>query len=151
MLGVLLSDFLDVDAAHVAEDDQRALGATVVGDGGVVLLVDRPLLLDEHADGCKAVDLQFEDLRGVIAGFLGGVGELDAAGLHPAAAEDLRFDDDRTAELRGGLGGLFGGGRELPFRERDTVAGEDLLRFVLVEPHARPPRSGGAHCATAAG
>ena len=43
--------------------------------------------------------------------FLGRVGELDAAGLHPAAGEHLRLDDDGAADPLGDRARL--GGRSL--------------------------------------
>ena len=89
VVGVLLGDLLDVDAAHVGEEHHRALGAAVPEHGGVVLLLDLGLRVDQDADRHVAVDLELEDLRGVGGRLLGGVGELDAAGLHPAAGEHL--------------------------------------------------------------
>ena len=92
VLGVALRDLFDVDAAHVAEDDDGALVARVPGDGGEVLLDDVALLLDQHARGLLAVDRQREDGGGGFAGLGGGVGELDAARLHAPAREHLRLE-----------------------------------------------------------
>ena len=56
---------------------------------GVVLLLDLGFRVDEDAARHVAVDLELEDRLGVLGGLLGRVGELDAAGLHPAAAQHL--------------------------------------------------------------
>ena len=102
VVGVLLGDLLDVDPAHVAEEHHRLLAGPVPDDAGVVLLRDLGLGVDEDAARHVAVDLELEDLGGVRLGLLGGVGELDAAGLHPSAGQDLGLDHDRAADpLRG--------------------------------------------------
>ena len=49
VVGVLLGDLLDVDPAHVAEQHHRALRAAVPEHGGVVLLLDLGLGVDQHA------------------------------------------------------------------------------------------------------
>ena len=108
VVGVLLGDLLDVDPAHVAEQHHRPLRGPVPDDAGVVLLLDLGLGVDEHAARHVAVDLELEDLRGVGLGLLGGVGELDAAGLHPPAGQHLGLDHHRAADLLGGLARLGG-------------------------------------------
>ena len=89
VVGVLLGDLLDVDSAHVGEQHHRPLADPVPDDAGVVLVLDRRPRVDQHAARHVAVDLEVEDLLGVALGVLGGVGELDAAGLHPAAGQHL--------------------------------------------------------------
>jgi hypothetical protein len=64
------------------------------------------------------------------------VGELDAAGLHAAAGEDLRLDDDWLAEPRGDLVRLLRRLREAEVGHRYPGALDDLARLVLEEPHA---------------
>ena len=66
VVGVLLGDLLDVDAAHVAEEHHRALGAAVPEHRGVVLLLDLGLRVDQDADRHVAADLELEDLLGVL-------------------------------------------------------------------------------------
>ena len=119
VVGVILGDLLDVDAAHVAEEHHRALGAAVPEAGGVVLLLDLGLRIDEHADRHVAVDLELEDRGGVLGRLLGRVGELDAAGLHPAAGQDLRLDHGRAADLGGGCLRLLGRLGEAVLGDRD--------------------------------
>ena len=75
----------------------------------VVLLLDLGLRVDEDAARHVAVDLELEDLRRVAGRLIGGVGELDAACLHPAAGQHLRLDHRRAADPLGGLARLVGG------------------------------------------
>ena len=69
-------------------------------------------------------------------GLLGRVGELDAAGLHPAAGQHLGLDHDRAADLLGGLAGLVGGRAEAVLGDGDPRQLDDLACLELVEPHA---------------
>ena len=101
LLGLLLGDLLDVDAADGGEDHHRLLADPVPDDAGVVLLLDLGPRVDEHAARHVAVDLEREDVAGVLLGLLGGVGELHAAGLHPPAGEHLRLDHRRAADALG--------------------------------------------------
>ena len=132
---MLLRDLLDVDAAHVAEDDHGPAGGGVPGDGGVVLLLDRAALLYEHAHRLLPVDLDAEDRLGGRGGFLGRVGEAHAAGLHPPAAEHLRLEHDGPAELARGAGRLGGVEGDAALRQRHAVPRQQVLRLVLVEAH----------------
>ncbi len=134
---VLFRHLLDVDAAHVAEDHDGELGQGVVGDAGVVLLLDGGLRLDEDGARLLAVDLEVEDGGGLAPGLLRRVGEPDAAGLHAAAGEHLRLEHDRPADVLRQLRGLLRrlGGAALG--EADAALGEEALGFVFVEPH--PP------------
>ena len=66
VVGVALGDLLDVDAAHVAEEHHRLLADPVPHDAGVVLLRDRRLRVDEHAARHVAVDLEREDVLGLL-------------------------------------------------------------------------------------
>ena len=138
VVGVLLGDLLDVDAAHVAEQHQRLLGGAVPDDARVVLLLDLGLRVDEHAARHVAADLQLQDVARVGLGFLGRVGELDAAGLHPPAGEHLRLDHGRPADPRGDRGRLGGIGREAVVGDGDAGALDDLARLELEESHRLP-------------
>jgi hypothetical protein len=46
-----------------------------------------------------ALDVHAEDLLGVLLGLIGGLGDLDAAGLASATGLDLRLDDGDPAAL----------------------------------------------------
>ncbi len=145
VVGVLFGDLLDVDAAHVAEEHQRLLGGAVPDDAGVVLLLDLRLRVYQYPARHVPADLQLEDVARVGLGFLGRVGELDAAGLHPPAGEHLRLDHGRPADPRGDLRRLGRVGREAVVGDGDAGALDDLARLELEESHAarkpirRPP------------
>ena len=135
VVGVGLGDLLDVDPAHVAEQHQRSLRGPVPDDPGVVLLFDLGLRVDEDPARELAADLELEYRLGMLGRLLGGVGELDAAGLHPAAAQHLRLDHDRPTDLLRGLAGLVR-------RPAEAVAGDgnprqldDPTCLVLEEAH----------------
>jgi hypothetical protein len=89
VVGVLLGDLLDVDAAHVAEEHHRALGSPVPEHRGVVLLLDLGLRVHQDPDRHVPADLELQDRLGGLLRLRGRVGELDAAGLHPSAGQDL--------------------------------------------------------------
>ena len=60
-----------------------------------------------------ALDVEAEDRLGLLVGLIGGVGELDAAGLAAAAGLHLRLDDQQRRTVREQLARtlarLFGG------------------------------------------
>ena len=82
-----------------------------------------------------SVDLQAEDVAGVALGLVGRVGELDAAGLHPAAGEHLRLDDDGAADALGDVAGLTRILGEAVVGDGDSGPLDDLAGFVFEEPH----------------
>ena len=67
VVGMALGHLLDVDAAHVAEQHHRLLADPVPHHAGVVLLLDAGLGVDEHPARHVAVDLQAEDVLGLLA------------------------------------------------------------------------------------
>ncbi len=144
VVGVGPGDLLDVDPAHVAEQHQRPLRGAVPDHARVVLLLDLRLGVDEDAARHLAVDLQLQDRLGVLGGLRRRVGELDAAGLHAAAAQHLRLDHDRPADLLGGPARLLRRGAEPVLGDRDARQLDDLPCLVLVEPHRRGTLSKGA-------
>ena len=133
--GCSLGDLLDVDPAHVREQHHRALADPVPDHAGVVLVGDRGPRVDEHAARHVAADLEVEDVLGVAGRLLRRVGELDPAGLHPAAAEDLRLDHHRAADLLGDPAGLVGCLGEAVLGHGDAGLGDDRPRLVLEEAH----------------
>src|SRR5207253_2104316 len=111
-------------------------GSAVEGEAGVVLLLDVGGVLDPEALDHMAADVHAQDVAGVGAHFLGVIGQLNAAGLAPAADLDLCFDDDGVAGPVGssdrvvdGVGGAAGG-------DGDAVLREVLLALVFEEVHA---------------
>jgi hypothetical protein len=148
VVGVLLGHLLDIDAAHVGEDEGGQLADAVVDHPGVVLLRHRRLRAHQHAARHVAADLELEDVAGVRLGLLGGVGELHAAGLHAAAGEHLRLDHHRAADVGRDLLGLLGVRGETAARDRNALAFEDLARLELEEAHLeRKTAAGGGHAA----
>ena len=142
VVGVLLGDLLDVDPAHVGEQHHRALADPVPDHARVVLVRDRGPRVDEHAARHVAADLEVEDVLGVVRRLVGRVGELDPAGLHPAAAQDLGLDHDRPADLLGDPAGLVARLGEPVLGYGDPGLGDDRARFVLEEAHRAPEGSG---------
>ena len=120
-----------LDRAH------RQVGAVgaVEQEGDVVLLGDVAGLGDEQLLDDVALDVEAEDVLGVLVGVVGGGGVFDAAGLAAAADLDLRLDHHRMTDLfRDGLGALGGVG-DPTGRARDVVLGEQFLRLVLEKIH----------------
>src|SRR5919202_1711594 len=75
LVGMGLGHLLDVDAAHGGEDHHRLLARAVPRDARVVLLLDLHAGVDEHAARLVAVDLEGQDVLGVLRGLVGRVGE----------------------------------------------------------------------------
>ena len=132
---VLLRHLLDVDAALGAHHPEVLLGRPVEGEGGVVLLADVAGLLDPHRADDVALDVHAQDVGGVQAGLVGGVGQLDAAGLAPPADLHLGLDHDRIAEPVGGGDGVVDGLDGLAGGDGHAEARQQLLALVLEEVH----------------
>ena len=64
-----------------------------------------------------------------------GVGELDAAGLAPAADLHLSLDDHAAALLLGDRPRFLRGLRDTSAQHRQPVPGEQLASLVLVQVH----------------
>ena len=135
VVGVLLGDLLDVDPAHVGEQHHRPLADPVPDDAGVVLVLDRGPRVDQHAARHVAVDLEVQHVLGVARGLVGRVGELHAAGLHPAAGQHLGLDHRRAGDLLGDRSGLLGRLGEAVLGDGDPGLGHDRPGFVFKEAH----------------
>src|SRR5262249_35553030 len=72
---------------------------------------------------------------GVRRRLLGRVGELDAAGLHPPAAQHLGLDHHRPADLLGGPARLLGAPAKAVLGDGNPRQLDDLACLELVEPH----------------
>ena len=143
VLRVRLGDHLDVDASHVAEDQHRALASPIPGHGREVLHGDRAARLDEHRARLLALDLDRQDRLEASRGVVGRVGEADRSSPHAAPGEHLTLEDDRAADRGEGGSRLLGRVDEEAVTERESVAGEQGLGFVLVESQF-PPRAAAA-------
>ena len=137
LVGLLLGNLLDVNATDGAEDDHRLLGGAVPDNTGVVLLLNFGLRVNEHAARHLAADLDLQHVDGVRGGFVWRVGELHAAGLHPAAAEHLALDDARPVDLLGRGLSLLRSCCETKLGDRDSGAANDLASLVFVKAHWR--------------
>ena len=116
-----LRDLLDLDTALDAGDAEVLAVGAVEQEGEVVLLLDARGRRDQHPVDGQALDLHPEDGLGVRLGLVGGLGQLDAAGLAAAAGLHLRLDD-ADAELLGGGARLRGRGRDDARRARHVHA-----------------------------
>ena len=87
-----------------------------------------------------AADLEIEHVVGVAGGLLRGIGELDAAGLHPAAAQHLRLDHDGPADLLGDPSRLVRGLGEPVLGDGNSRLADDRPRFVFEEAHRKAPQ-----------
>ena len=136
-LGLLLGDLLDVDASDRGEDHHRLLADAVPDHPRVVLLLDLGLRIDEHSARQLSADLELEDVRGILLRLLGGVRELDPAGLHAPTGQHLRLDHGRPADAPRDGGCLRRIGGEAVVGDGDAGALDDLARLVLEESHGQ--------------
>ena len=84
-----------------------------------------------------ALDVESEDgLRGFVR-LIGGLGDLDAAGLAAASGLDLGFDDDDAAELLGRRLRLLRSVGDDAGKHRHLVLLEQVTCLVFVEIHAQ--------------
>ena len=74
---------------------------------------------------------------GVFGRFLGGIGELNPAGLHAAAGQYLGFDHGRPADVLGDLACLVSCLAEAVLGDRDTGQLDDLSCLIFVEAHRK--------------
>jgi hypothetical protein len=82
-----------------------------------------------------ALDVQADDVSGVLTGLVGVRGQLHAAGLAASTDVHLGLDDHRVADPFGGGDGVFDGGHRLTGADRDVEAREELLALVLEKVH----------------
>ena len=97
--GLVLRDFLDLDAALDRAHRQEGAVGPVEQERQVVLLRDVDVLGDQDRVHGVALDVHAEDLLGLGLGLVRVVGELHAARL--AAAADLHLGLDHHARLAG--------------------------------------------------
>ncbi len=142
-LGRLVRDFLDVDAAVLADHQHRLLRRAVEDDAQIQLAGDAEPLLHEHAldhlpfrAGLVGDQPHPDDAGRRLLGRVRPLHDLDAAALAAAAGVDLGLDDDRAATQpdRGRLG-VSGIEYDFALRHRHAVRREDRLGLIFVDFH----------------
>ena len=112
-LGAFLREGLDVHAAFARAHRQVAAVRAVQQDREVVFGGNIRAGRDHDLLDDVALDVEAEDRLGLLVGLVGGVGELDTAGLATAAGLHLRLDDQQRRTVREQLARplarLFGG------------------------------------------
>jgi hypothetical protein len=132
-------ELLDVHAALLGAHGQVGAVRAVEQDREVVLLGDAGALGDHHLVHGVALDVHAEDRTGVLLRLVGGLGDLDAAGLAAAPDLDLGLDHGHPATGRadalGRLTGLFRCRGDGPGEHGHTVLLEHVTGLVLEEIH----------------
>src|SRR5262249_46961451 len=86
--------------------------------------------------GLNGDQVHAQHVAGDFSGFVGGVGQLYAAGFAAAAGMDLRLhNDDITLKSGGSLAGFFLGESDFAARRGDSVTRQDRFRLILVNLH----------------
>jgi hypothetical protein len=124
-------DLFDLHSAHRGGHQEGLAGRAIDREAEIQLLRDRESLLQVHLLHAVPADLHSQDLAGHAAGFLEGLRGPNASRLAPAADEDLGLHHARERRIDDVLGPRGEGAAG----NRDSVAGEDLLRLVLEEFH----------------
>ncbi len=134
-VGVLLGDGLDLDAAFLGQHAEVLLGAAIEREAGVVLLGDVGGLLDPDPLDDVALDVEPQDVAGVLADGVDVGGELHTPGLAATTGVDLGLDHDRRAESLGSGDGFVDAERDLARRGGHSVGSEELLPLVFEQIH----------------
>jgi hypothetical protein len=134
-VGVLFGHRLDLDTAFGREHQEMLLGGPIEREAGVVLLVDVGCLLDPEPFDGVPLDVHAEDVAGVCADLVSGVGELDAAGLAAATHLHLGLHHHRVPDALGDGHGIVDLEGDVARAHRDVVAGEVLLALIFEQVH----------------
>ena len=143
LLGGRGGHFLDVHPARGARHEHRLAGRTIEHHAQVELALHLQAFFDEHAPddtplgaGLVRDERHADHLFRDRLGFVGRLGELDAAALSAAAGVNLRLDDDdMSAETTGDLARFGSVERDFTARHRHTVAREYGFGLILVDFH----------------
>ena len=81
------------------------------------------------------LDVEPEDVAGVLTDLVGVGGQLHATGLAPATGVHLGLDDDGEAHCLGSGDGLVDGRHRTPVRHRDAELGEELFALIFEKIH----------------
>ena len=134
-LGALDGELLDFHAALDRAHGQVVAVGPVQQDGEVVFLGDVRTLGDHHLVDGVALDVHAEDVGGVLKRLVGGLGDLDAAGLAAATGLDLCLDDSYAADLLGSCLCFFRGVRHDAGKHGYTVRLEHIARLIFKQVH----------------
>ena len=141
--GVRLGDFLDLHAAGGAGHEDDLAGRAINQDAEVEFAFDVDAFFDEQTlddaaagAGLDGDQVHAQHVAGDVGGFVGGMRELDAAGLAAAAGMDLRlYDNDGRFQAMRAFAGLFLREGNFAARDSDAVAGENRFGLILVNLH----------------
>ena len=145
-------ELLDLHPALDRRHRQVGAVGAVQQERDVVLGLDVAGRRDQDAMDRVALDVHAEDVAGAGERLVRPGGQLDAAGLAPAAGLDLGLDDDGTAETGSDRARLVGGGGHAAGKGRDPVLAEEVLGLVLEQVHRHSclrcgrPALGGEAC-----
>ena len=133
-------ELLEVDAALGSHHREVVAAGAIQQERRVELPGDRQELLDEDARDGEPLEGGADHPVGGRGSGLGGIAELDPAGL--AAAADLHLDlhDRPAAELPRGGGGVLPAEGDDAAGRLHPLGAEQILAHVLVEIHAAPVR-----------
>ena len=81
------------------------------------------------------LDVETDDVAGVLADLIGIGGELDATGLSATTGVHLGLDDDGVAHCLGSGDGLVDGRHRTPVGHRDAELGEELFALIFEKIH----------------
>ena len=132
---VLLGDRLDLDTALLGQHAEMFLGPTVERKAGVVLLRNIAGHLDPHALNNVTLNVESENVAGVLAHGIDIGGELDTPSFASATSMNLGLNHDGRSQTFGRSYGLVDGERYLAVRYGHPVLGEELLALILEQIH----------------
>src|SRR5262245_10565495 len=151
LLGAVRRHFFDLHATRLGSHHDVSAASTVQRDRQIELAVDGRRFFDEHLAHQDALgrclwglEPHAEDLSADRFGLGRRGGELDAAGLAPAAGVDLSLDDDAAPNAlrrRPAIGRPIS---DFTLRHRGPELAEESFGLVLVNLHAgclRVPRN----------
>ena len=151
-VGILFRHLLDFHTARSGHHDHGLAFGAVHQNRKIQFAVDGQGLFNEQpphyaafGSGLVRDQRHAENLPGQLAGFLGGLGNLDAAALAAASGVNLRFDDRATGTARQQLLGnrlrLFRRRSHFSLRHGDAILPQNRLALILVNFHGTSARS----------
>ncbi len=144
LLGGGVGHFLDVHTAFGGGHDGDLLGSAVGQDSQVVFLLDVGAFFNQQAAdllafraGLVGHQLHAQNLGGVLAHFIQGLGNLHATALAAATSVNLGLHDPHlAAQFLGDLDSFVDGEGRLAARRRHAELSQDLLTLIFMNFHA---------------